>query len=455
MSREPSDCTDDGRSCSSSGPSARQAASPNTSRPEDAEIRARLAERMGRIRHKLVVLSGKGGVGKSTVAVNLAVALAQARPESRVGLLDVDLHGPSVPRMLHLEGSQISGDAAGMQPVLYDGRLPVMSIGFLLHRASDAVIWRGPRKFGAIRQLLANVQWGDLDYLVIDSPPGTGDEPLAVCELVSAGSKKKGSDLSGGRGAVIVTTPQGMAIADVRKCVNFCREVGMPIHGVIENMSHLVCPHCSETIHVFDSGGGEAMAREMKVPFLGSLPLVPAIVESGERGCPLVLGGEGADDAVRTSGAAETFRGFAATLIEQSFPESKPRGAASQDEQANGLCLRYAIPIDKPQSGARHICAHFGQCEWFALIDVDPLAGRVSRMRLARSPKHEPGVLPAWIHEQGADVVITGGMGAQARDLLTQNDIEVVVGINAGTPEELALGHLRGTLEGGPNACTH
>jgi Mrp family chromosome partitioning ATPase len=241
---------------------------------KDAEEQ-RLHERMQQVRQKLVVLSGKGGVGKSTVAANLAVALA--RQGRRVGLLDVDIHGPSIPKLMGLEGRPLGSDGWQILPVEVNERLAVMSIGFLLGGKADAVIWRGPLKYHVIRQFLADVAWGALDYLVVDSPPGTGDEPLSVAQLVGQPA-----------GAVIVTTPQELAVADVRRCVTFCEKASLPVIGIVENMSGFVCPRCGYTVDLFGRGGGEALAREMKIPFLGRIPIDPEIVSSGDSGKPFV-----------------------------------------------------------------------------------------------------------------------------------------------------------------------
>ncbi len=256
------------------------------SEQEYAERQA-LQRRLCRIRHKILVLSGKGGVGKSTVAVNLAFSLARAG--KRVGLLDVDFHGPSVPGMLGLEHTapQRQGDA--MLPTEING-VKVMSIGLLIENRDDAIIWRGPMKMGVIKQFLTDVAWGDLDYLIIDSPPGTGDEPLSVCQLIENAD-----------GAVVVTTPQAVATADVRRSISFCRRLKLPVLGVVENMSGFVCPKCGETTAIFQTGGGEIMAREMDVPFLGALPIDPRIVTAADSGTVYI------EDA-SSSAVAEAFR---------------------------------------------------------------------------------------------------------------------------------------------------
>lgn len=227
-----------------------------------------------KIKNTIVVMSGKGGVGKSTVAVNLAVTLASEG--YKTGLLDVDIHGPSIPTMLKLQNMRALSDGSLLQPVEV-GDMKVMSIGLLLDNANDAVIWRGPMKAGVIGQFLTDVNWGELDYLVIDSPPGTGDEPLSVCQQIKG-------DFS----ALIVTTPQEVAAADVRKSINFCNQLGVEVAGVIENMSGFVCPSCNCETHIFSSGGGEKTAREFGVKFLGRIPIDPAIGVSCDNGSPFV-----------------------------------------------------------------------------------------------------------------------------------------------------------------------
>lgn len=228
----------------------------------------------GSVARRILVLSGKGGVGKSTIAVNLAVSLSmQGRS---VGLLDVDIHGPSIPMMLGLGLEGVQTREGSLIPVESSG-LKVMSVGFLLRNTDDALIWRGPMKMNLIDQFVKHVEWGKLDYLVVDCPPGTGDEPLSVVQLLERVD-----------GAVIVTTPQKVAAADVRKSVDFCMKLGVPVIGVVENMSGFACPGCGEVTQVFRGTGGEDTASAYSVPFLGRIPIDPGIVESGDSGRPFV-----------------------------------------------------------------------------------------------------------------------------------------------------------------------
>ena len=219
----------------------------------------------------IVVLSGKGGVGKSTVSANLAAGLAMGG--LRTGLLDVDVHGPSIPRLLKLTGFRPEMSPQGMLPVDWHWNLGVMSIGFLLPGKDDAVIWRGPAKAGVIAQLAEQVAWGARDVLVVDCPPGTGDEPLSVLQLF--GPKAM---------AFIVTSPQDVAVDDVRRSVTFCRQLSTPILGIVENLSGFVCPSCGAVHDIFSAGGGERLAAETGVPFLGRIPIDSEVARSGDDG---------------------------------------------------------------------------------------------------------------------------------------------------------------------------
>ncbi len=231
---------------------------------------------MNKVKHKLMVMSGKGGVGKTTVAVNLAVALTNRG--YKVGLMDADMHGPNVPKMLGIEDELIRSSPVGMLPVTAFPGLKVMSIGFLLSSRDTPVIWRGPVKMSVLKQFAADIAWGNLDYLVIDLPPGTGDEPLSVVQLIPNID-----------GAIIVTTPQDVSLLDSRKAVNFAKQIKIPVIGIVENMAGFVCPECGNKIDLFKVGGGERSAKELGVPFLGRIPIDPKICESGDSGMPFVL----------------------------------------------------------------------------------------------------------------------------------------------------------------------
>ena len=243
---------------------------------EDVDQEKRLDERMSKVKHKIMVMSGKGGVGKTTVSVNLALTLAAKGYE--VGILDADIHGPNVPKMLGIEDAHPEVSEDGIAPVIVPPRVKVMSLAFLLASKDTPVVWRGPLKMGAIKQFLSDVFWGELDCLIVDLPPGTGDEPLSVAQLIP--------NLDG---AIVVTTPQDVALLDSRKSVSFAKELGMPVIGIVENMSGFKCPKCGETIDLFKIGGGERAASDMNVPFLGRIPIEAMIVESGDSGIPFVL----------------------------------------------------------------------------------------------------------------------------------------------------------------------
>ena len=231
---------------------------------------------MEKVKHKIMVMSGKGGVGKTTVAANLAFALGMRGLD--VGLMDADIHGPDVPKILGIEDKRPEVTENKIFPILVTPRLKTMSIGFLLPDRDSAIIWRGPMKMNAIRQFLSDVDWGELDYMIIDLPPGTGDEPLSVAQLI------KNVD-----GAIIVTTPQDLALLDSRKAVNFSGVLKVPVIGIIENMSGFVCPYCGKEINIFKYGGGERSASELGVPFLGRVPFDPQMVEAADSGTPFVM----------------------------------------------------------------------------------------------------------------------------------------------------------------------
>ncbi len=261
----------------------------------------KMVKKLSSIKHKIVVLSGKGGVGKTTVAVNLAFALAHHTKKS-VGILDADIHGPNAPKMLGLEGMRPEVEDKQIVPIYMplceDYGIKVMSMAFLIE-ADTPVIWRGPLVSGAIEQFVRDVSWGELEYLIIDMPPGTGDEALTIAQKIP------GID-----GSVIVTTPQEVALLDSRKAVNFSKQLNLPVIGIIENMSGLICPHCGKKINLFKEGGGMKAAEELDVPFLGKVPIEPKMVEDGDAGVPFL------EDA-KDSESAKAFMDIVENVIEK------------------------------------------------------------------------------------------------------------------------------------------
>ncbi len=241
------------------------------------------SSRMSRIKHKILVGSGKGGTGKSTIAANLAVDLK--RKGYRVGLLDADITGPDIPKLLGIEDLRLHSGPEGIEPADADG-IKVVSTALLLKKKDSAVVWRGPKKAAAIRQFLSDVNWGDLDFLIVDLPPGTSDEPMSVVNLMP--------DISG---AIVVTTPQGVALLDSRKAVNMFLAMEVPVLGIIENMSGLTCPRCKERIEIFKSENGKSAARELGVDFLGAIPMVPEVGSLADRGVAFTGRGTNAEEA--------------------------------------------------------------------------------------------------------------------------------------------------------------
>ncbi len=234
--------------------------------------------RMGKVKHKIAVISGKGGVGKSITTVNLAIALAGHSHTHEVGILDADIHGPCVPKMLGMRSQRLNAGPRGVFPATGPLGVKVVSTDFLLPKDETPVIWRGPLKMAAIRQFLSEIIWGNLDFLLIDLPPGTGDESLSVMQLLPEMD-----------GVVIVTIPSEVSQIVVKKAVTFARQLKIPIIGIVENMSGFVCPKCGEESNIFKSGGGRKVAEDLKVPFLGSIPLDPRICEDSDNGRPFIL----------------------------------------------------------------------------------------------------------------------------------------------------------------------
>ncbi len=262
-----------------------------------------ISKKMKDVKYVLVVMSGKGGVGKTTVAVNLATSFALNA--LRIGVLDADIHGPNTPKMLGIKNYVPSVGESGIIPALGPLNMKVMSMAFLLPDPDTPVIWRGPLKMGAIKQFITDVNWGELDYLIVDLPPGTGDEPLSILQLIPNIT-----------GVIIVTTPQEVALLDVRKSITMVKEMHVPVLGIIENMSGYVCPKCGHVEKIFGEGGGMKAANDMGVPFLGSIPIDPSITIDGDKGLPFVVQSS-------KSKAAEAFREITDKIRKKIEPDYK------------------------------------------------------------------------------------------------------------------------------------
>ena len=316
-----------------------------------------------------------------------------------------------------------------IQPVVYGDTLKVMSIGLMLQNPNEAVIWRGPMKHNMIQQFAENVAWGELDYLVVDCPPGTGDEALSTVQVLGSID-----------GVVIVTTPQDVAVLDVRKCVTFCKQLSLPVLGIVENMSGFICPHCQKRTDIFPGVGGEQIARDFKVPFLGGIPMDPAVARSCDAGKPFI---NFEKDSPTAQAFAHTFESLLKDDDDTSDSESK-------DDTKESETMKIAIPLADGK-----LTAHFGHCGQFAIVDVDPESKTITGQVVLDPPPHEPGVLPAWLAEQGASLVIAGGMGQRAQMLFGEHGIEVIVGAPVDTPEALVSDYLAETLQTGDNVCDH
>jgi ATP-binding protein involved in chromosome partitioning len=397
----------------------------------------RLADRLSSIKHRLIVMSGKGGVGKSTVAANLAVALADAG--HRVGILDGDVHGPNIPKMLGLEGANPEVGPDGMLPLQASTNLKVMSMAFLLPDSDTPVAWRGPMKHTLFQQFLSDVAWGELDYLVVDLPPGTGDEPMSIAQIL-------GPPLW----AVIVTTPQAVALLDSRKSVVFAKNLEMNVLGIVENMSGLMCPHCAGKIDLFKTGGGERAAQELMVPFLGSIPIDPNVVLCGDAGIPIA-------DLDSGSKVAEIFRELAARTDRVMNNGKGPLQCAAADNLHQTeterrslymLSKTVAVPSMHPGGLDAMRSGHFGHCDVFTLIQVEN--GEIRDVSVLQNPPHQQGGCQApvnLLHQNRAEALIVGGIGMRPLMGFHQVGIDVYFGPEGETVGAVIEHLLQGRLE--------
>jgi Mrp family chromosome partitioning ATPase/predicted Fe-Mo cluster-binding NifX family protein len=368
----------------------------------------KLREQLSKIKHKILVMSGKGGVGKSTVAVNIAVGLSLQ--DFMVGLLDVDLHGPNVPKMLGARDLKLSRRPDGrLGAIKYSPNLKFLSIEPLLPSEDTAIIWRGPIKHSAIRQFIGDIDWGELDYLVIDSPPGTGDEPLTVAKTIPDAY------------ALIVTTPQEVSLIDVKKAIKFCQKIKLRILGIVENMSGFICPHCGKPVDIFKKGGGQKLADELGIRFLGRIPVDPRIVDTGDAGKPLIA-------AYPESVTAKAFEELVRNII-----------VATEEMKKDILeekFMRIAIPISTPSK----IETDPEKFELFALYDVENNKILVKDV----VKKAENQGLIDFLKEQVVTHVLLFDPPKELADYLSQNEIKVLVtDTSTETPDNLIEEYLK------------
>jgi Mrp family chromosome partitioning ATPase/predicted Fe-Mo cluster-binding NifX family protein len=368
----------------------------------------KLREQLSKIKHKILVMSGKGGVGKSTVAVNIAVGLSLQ--DFMVGLLDVDLHGPNVPKMLGARDLKLSRRPDGrLGAIKYSPNLKFLSIEPLLPSEDTAIIWRGPIKHSAIRQFIGDIDWGELDYLVIDSPPGTGDEPLTVAKTIPDAY------------ALIVTTPQEVSLIDVKKAIRFCQKIKLRILGIVENMSGFICPHCGKPVDIFKKGGGQKLADELGIRFLGRIPVDPRIVDTGDAGKPLIA-------AYPESVTAKAFEELVRNII-----------VATEEMKKDILeekFMRIAIPISTPSK----IETDPEKFELFALYDVENNKILVKDV----VKKAENQGLIDFLKEQVVTHVLLFDPPKELADYLSQNEIKVLVtDTSTETPDNLIEEYLK------------
>ena len=401
------------------------------------ENNERLKENLSRIKKKYIVLSGKGGVGKSTVSVNLAATLNLLG--KKVGILDVDIHGPSIAKMTGISGKRLELNKDGNPiPLKIKENFYVLTIAALLESDDTPVVWRGPLKMTAIKQFLNDIEWPELDYLIIDCPPGTGDEPLSAVQLIGKVN-----------GSIIVSTPQEVAFLDARKTINFSRMLKVPVVGIVENMSGFKCPKCGEITYIFKSGGAEKAARDFGVDILGKVPFEIEMVESGDSGAFFV-------EKYPESEGAKVYKEIAMKIMEKEDSSidkaeiSSPCSscAAKCNNNSGGEKMKVAIPLANGK-----LCMHFGHAENFGIYQLEN--GKIVNKEILTPPPHEPGVIPKWLSSLNVNIIIAGGMGSRAQEFFKEYGIKVLIGAASKAPEELIDEMVKGTIELGANVCDH
>ncbi len=351
----------------------------------------KLKDQLAKIKHKILVMSGKGGVGKSTIAVNVAVGLSLQ--DFMVGLLDVDLHGPNVPKMLGARDLKLSRKPDGrMGAIKYSPNLKFLSIEPLLPSEDTAIIWRGPIKHSAIRQFIGDIDWEELDYLIIDAPPGTGDEPLTVAKTIPDAY------------TLIVTTPQEVSLIDVKKAIKFCQKIKLRILGIVENMSGFICPHCGKPVDIFKKGGGQKLADELGIRFLGRIPIDPRIVDTGDLGKPLIAA---YPESITAKAFDELIRNIiiATEIMKKDVLEEK--------------YMRVAIPISSPFELETSI----EKFELFAIYDIEN--NKILVKDVVKKQQNQE--LINFLKEQVVTHILLFDPPKELADFLSQNEIKVLI----------------------------
>ena len=380
------------------------------------------------IRRVIAVVSGKGGVGKSMVTSLLATAMQHSG--SKVGVLDADITGPSIPKLFGVQDQRPVPTEAGLLPVVSKQGMQVMSINVLLDDAESPVVWRGPILANTVKQFWTDVIWGDLDFMFLDMPPGTGDVPLTVFQSIPLD------------GIVIVTSPQDLVSMIVKKAVNMAKKMDIPIIGIVENMSHVICPGCGETIKIFGDSVTEELALEWGIPFLGSLPIDPRLTELSDKG--------------QIESAAIDYLDKAIIAMKKipakGEPETDTIAPADETAPASAQGSTQEVTVKKIAIAAEghSVCEHFGHCEGFNIYTTQN--GAIIAQDFLANPGHKPGLLPNLLNDQGVHVVIAGGMGAGAIDIFNEKGIDVITGARGMVDQTIAT-YLDGKLLSTGSVC--
>ena len=380
------------------------------------------------IRRVIAVVSGKGGVGKSMVTSLLATAMQHSG--SKVGVLDADITGPSIPKLFGVQDQRPVPTEAGLLPVVSKQGMQVMSINVLLDDAESPVVWRGPILANTVKQFWTDVIWGDLDFMFLDMPPGTGDVPLTVFQSIPLD------------GIVIVTSPQDLVSMIVKKAVNMAKKMDIPIIGIVENMSHVICPDCGETIKIFGDSVTEELALEWGIPFLGSLPIDPRLTELSDKGQIESAAIDYLDQAIIAM----------KKIPAKGEPETDTIAPAEETAPASAQGSTQEVTVKKIAIAAEghYVCEHFGHCEGFNIYTTQN--GAIIAQDFLANPGHKPGLLPNLLNDQGVHVVIAGGMGAGAIDIFNEKGIDVITGAR-GMVEQTIATYLDGKLLSTGSVC--